>query len=372
MHKVPFLSLAESHKIIEQSLIPEITASFRGGYYIGGPDVARFENEFATFVGAEACVGVGNGLDALKIALKALGIGPGDEVIVPNFTFIATWLAVLDVGAIPVTVPVGVKDYLIDAEKIEAHLTKKTKAIIPVHLYGQAADMSRITSIAKEHKLFVIEDAAQAHGASQSGRRIGSHSDAVAWSFYPGKNLGGYGDGGAVTTNNKELASKIRAIANYGSETKYVNVYQGYNSRLDPVQSVVLSHKLKYLESWNARRMQIAEIYLHSLAKIPSIQEPTVNLDNLHVWHLFVIQVSNRDSVAARMLELGIECSIHYPISNFSQKCFEETEILGEGQEQAFKIASRVLSLPIDPTMTDEQAHYVIKNLISVNKEINT
>jgi dTDP-4-amino-4,6-dideoxygalactose transaminase len=372
MQKIPFLDLTSMHRIIDKSLIPEITASFRSGYYIGGPDVTGFESEFASFVGAKACVGLGNGLDALKIAMKALGIGPGDEVIVPNFTFIATWLAVVDIGATPVTTPVGSNDYLMDVEKIESQITSKTKAIVPVHLYGQAANMDRIASIAKKHNLFVIEDAAQAHGASQSGRRVGSHSDAVAWSFYPGKNLGCYGDGGAVTTNDTELAARVRAIGNYGSVTKYVNVYRGYNSRLDPIQAVILSHKLKYLESWNSRRIQIANIYLSHLAEVPSIKKPTVNLDNVHVWHLFVIQIANRDVVASRMLELGIECSVHYPISNFSQKCFEETEIHGEGQEQALSIASKVLSLPIDPTMTDEQAHHVVKTLISVNEEINT
>ena len=250
-------------------LKPEIDAAVArvldSGWYILGPEVEAFENEYATYCQAEHCVGLADGLDALHLGLKALGVGPGDEVIVPSNTYIATWLAVSQCGAIPVPVEPDERTYNINPDLIEQAITKRTKVILPVHLYGQPADMDPILAIAKKHGLYVLEDGAQAHGAEYKGRKIGAHGDIVTWSFYPGKNLGALGDGGAITTNNAELADKIRVLRNYGSRVKYVNEVQGCNSRLDPIHAAVLRVKLKYLDEWNARRAALAEQYLQGL-----------------------------------------------------------------------------------------------------------
>src|ERR1035441_7113136 len=248
---VPFLDLGASYREIQAELESAILASVRSGWYIGGQDVEAFEQEFAAFTETRYCVGVANGLDALRLSLLAMGIGAGDEVIVPSNTYIATWLAVSQSGATPVPVEPVESTYNLDPERIEAAITPRTRAILPVHLYGQPADIDPIVSIAEKHGLRVLEDAAQAHGARYKGRRVGGHGDVVAWSFYPGKNLGALGDAGAVTTNDSELADRIRVLRNYGSRVKYVNEVQGCNSRLDPVQAAALRVKLRHLDEWN-------------------------------------------------------------------------------------------------------------------------
>ena len=294
---VPFLDLGAAYREIQAELESAILASLRSGWYIGGQDVEAFEQEFAAFIETRHCVGVANGLDALHLALVAMEIGAGDEVIVPSNTYIATWLAVSQSGATPIPVEPVESTYNLDPGKMEAAITPRTKAILPVHLYGQPADLDPILAVARKHGLRVLEDAAQAHGARYKGKRIGGHGDVVAWSFYPSKNLGALGDAGAVTTNDPELADRVRVLRNYGSRVKYVNEVKGCNSRLDPVQAAVLRVKLRHLDEWNARRTTIAARYTAELAgtglvlpEVPEWAEP--------VWHLYVVQHAKRNGSA--------------------------------------------------------------------------
>lgn len=282
------------------------------GWYIQGNECKQFENEFAQYCQVHHCIGVGNGLDALHLILRGYGIGAGDEVIVPSNTYIATWLAISYAGARPVPVEPDERTYNLDAKLIEAAITPRTKAIMVVHLYGQPADMDAINAIAQKHELKVIEDAAQAHGARYKGRPVGSLGDAAGFSFYPGKNLGALGDGGAVTTNDANLAQSIRKLGNYGSQLKYHNEFKGFNPRLDELQAALLRVKLKVLEEWNARRKAIANQYLHgmsgtslALPHVPDWAEP--------VWHLFVVQSHDRDTLQSQLLQSGIHTMIHYP-----------------------------------------------------------
>jgi dTDP-4-amino-4,6-dideoxygalactose transaminase len=255
---IPFLNLSAAYRELKEEIDAVVFRSMASGHYIGGQEVESFENDFSTYCCAAHAVGVANGLDALHLALRAMDVGPSDEVIVPSNTYIATWLAVSQCGATPVPVEPDARTYNIDPARIEAAITPRTKVILPVHLYGQPADMDTILAIARKHGLRVLEDGAQAHGARYKGQRLGAHGDAVAWSFYPGKNLGAMGDGGAVTTNDPQVAERIRMLRNYGSRVKYVNEVQGYNSRLDPLQAAILRVKLVHLEEWNARRGAIA------------------------------------------------------------------------------------------------------------------
>ena len=257
--------------------------------------VEKFETNWAKYCGVPHCVGVGNGFDALVLALKALDIGHGDEVLVPAHTFFATWSAVSTVGAVPVPIDVFQDTFNIDAERLELSITNKTKAIIAVHLYGQSADLEKIQNVCANNNLFLIEDAAQAHGVAYKNKKIGGHGDIVCWSFYPGKNLGAFGDGGAVTTNNQDLATKIRCLSNYGSKVKYHHDLLGINSRLDPIQAAVLDVKLKYLDTWNKRRQTIASKYIKNFVDLPVVTPLTAEFSS-HVWHLFVLQLENRDS----------------------------------------------------------------------------
>jgi dTDP-4-amino-4,6-dideoxygalactose transaminase len=293
-------------------------------------------------------VGVANGLDALHLALVAMGVGVGDEVIVPSNTYIATWLAVSQCGATPIPVEPLESTYNLDPGKIEAAITPRTKAILPVHLYGQPADLDPILALARKHGLRVLEDAAQAHGARYKGRRIGGHGDVVAWSFYPGKNLGALGDAGAVTTNNPKIADRIRVLRNYGSRLKYVNEVQGYNSRLDPVQAVALRVKLKYLDEWNARRKAIAARFAAELEgvvlpKVPEWAEPA--------WHLYVVQHAKRDALQKSLQEAGIRTLIHYPIPPHLQQAYQNLGYVAGQFPIAEGLANRVLSLPMGPQL---------------------
>ena len=362
MIKVPFLDLKASFSEIQENLEGAILKSVRTGTYIGGNDLSSFELDFRTFVESDYCVGVANGLDALVLSLKVLGVGPGDEIIVPSNTFIATWLAVSQCGAIVVPVEPHDDTYNIDTNLIEAKITNRTKAIIPVHLYGQPADLDEILILAKKHNLYVIEDAAQAHGAIYKGRKIGSHGDLVTWSFYPGKNLGALGDGGAITTNNKELAERLKVLRNYGSQERYVHSVLGSNSRLDPVQAAVLSVKLKYLRAWNKRRSKTAKIYNDAFSDLP-VTLPSVRIYNDPVWHLYCIRTANRDEIRHGLSAMGVETLVHYPIPphlqnaykylNFDQNAFPLTEA----------IASELISLPIGPSLNKLQISHVVYSM---------
>ena len=345
---VPFLDLRAGYDELRDDLDAAYRRVMDGGWYIGGPEVEAFEHEWAAYTGAAHAVGVANGLDALILALRALGVGPGDEVIVPSNTYIATWLAVTYVGATPVPVEPVEATYNLDPARIEAAITARTKAILPVHLYGQPADLDPILEIARRRGLLVLEDGAQAHGARYKGRRIGAHGDAVAWSFYPGKNLGAYGDGGAVTTNRADVADRIRVLGNYGSRVKYHNEVCGVNSRLDPVQAAFLRVKLGHLDVWNARRTRIAAHYTRALAGtglvLPAVPE---GVDP--VWHLYVVRTPARDALQARLAEAGVGTLIHYPIPAHRQEAYAEAGWPAGAFPLASRMADEVLSLPIGP-----------------------
>ena len=355
--KVPFLDLSAAYKELKNEIDDAVLRVMNSGWFILGPEVDAFENEWATYCNAQFAVGLANGLDALILALRALDVGPGDEVIVPANTYIATWLAVSAVGATPVPIEPDSKTYNIDATLIAAAITPKTKVILPVHLYGQPADMDSILTLAREHNIWVVEDAAQAHGAYYK-KRIGGHGDIVCWSFYPGKNLGAMGDGGAITTNRADLADKVKVLSNYGSRTKYVNEVRGVNSRLDPIQAAVLRVKLKYLDEWSNRRRKIVDIYTKALREtdlilpyVPDWADP--------VWHLYVVRSNNRNALQKRIEASGIGTLIHYPIPPHMQEAY-----LGEGISHnhlplASQLADEILSLPIGPQMEVQQAEYV-------------
>ena len=361
---VPFLDLKAAYAELSAELDVAILRASRSGWYIGGQEVETFEADFAAYTEAQYCVGVGNGLDALVLALRALDIGPGDEVIVPSHTFVATWLAVSAVGAIAVPVEAAVGCYNMDTTSAEAHITPRTKAILPVHLYGIPADMDAICQLAKKHGLVVIEDAAQAHGAKVRGKRIGSHGDVVAWSFYPGKNLGALGDGGAITTNNVNIANRIRKLGNYGSSVKYFNEEQGVNSRLDPIQAAVLAVKLKHLDAWNKRRQNIAQIYSQALADLPIASPPVPDWAEA-VWHLYVIATSQRELLQTNMTKAGIQTLIHYPIPPHLQVAYQHLGLKKGSLPVAERYANEVLSLPIGPQLAIQDVERVIEVLTS-------
>jgi dTDP-4-amino-4,6-dideoxygalactose transaminase len=354
---VSFLDLATLHLSIRPQLDAAYTRVMDSGWFIAGPELDAFESEFARYCDVEHCVGVGNGLDAIHLLLRACGIGPGDEVLVPSNTFIATWLAVTQCGATPVPVEPLVATHNIDPALLEAHITTKTRAIIPVHLYGQPADMDPINAVAEKHNLVVIEDAAQAQGARYKGRRVGSLGHAAATSFYPGKNLGALGDGGAVLTSDAHIAKKIRQLRNYGSEVKYQHQVQGYNSRLDEMQAAFLRVKLSTLDACNDRRRQIASTYntcimnSHvSTPMTPDFAEP--------VWHLYVLRTFKRNQLRDAMQALGVGTVIHYPIPPHLQPCYKE--FAQSDLPLATLLANEVLSLPMSPAMTDAQVARVV------------
>jgi dTDP-4-amino-4,6-dideoxygalactose transaminase len=357
---VPFLDL----KSIQLQQANELRNAFErvlsSGWFVLGQEVEAFEREYAEYCGARHTVGLSNGLEALSIALRACGIGPGDEVIVPSNTYIATWLAVTHIGAMPVAVEPDPATYNIDPERLAAAITPRTRAIMPVHLYGQSADLDPILEVARSTGLRVIEDGAQAHGASYRGRRLGAHGDIVAWSFYPGKNLGALGDGGAVTTNDEALADRIRVLRNYGSRVKYHNEVVGYNARLDELQAAFLRAKLQALDVANDRRAAVAHRYLDELRDLDLVL-PAVPNWAAPVWHLFVIRHSDRDGLAHRLAAKGVATMIHYPVPPHRQPAYASLNLC----EGAFPISEaihrEVLSLPMGPTMSDEEVERVIK-----------
>lgn len=348
MTTIPFLDLKAAYVEAKADVDAAIARVLDSGWYILGAEVDAFEAEYAAYCGAAHCVGLANGLDALHLALRALGVGAGDEVIVPSNTYIATWLAVSQCGAMPVPVEPDARTYNLDPACIEAALTARTKAILPVHLYGQPADMDAIMAVAKRHGLVVLEDAAQAHGAMYKGRRVGAHGDAVAWSFYPGKNLGAYGDGGAVTCNDPAIADRLRVLRNYGSRVKYVNEVQGWNSRLDPLQAAALRAKLKYLDAWNARRATLAAAYGEALAGAGLVL-PHVPEWAAPAWHLYVVRVADRERVQQRLAANGIGTLIHYPIPPHLQAAYADCGHVPGSLPLAESMASDVLSLPMGP-----------------------
>ena len=357
--KVPFLDLHAAYLELKTEIDAAVARVLDSGWYILGPEVEAFEGEFAAYCEAEHAIGVANGLDALHLALLAMGVGPGDEVIVPSNTYIATWLAVSQCGATPVPVDPLEATYNIDPAQIEAAITPRTKVILPVHLYGQPADLDPILAIARKHGVRILEDAAQAHGARYKGRRVGAHGDAVAWSFYPGKNLGAFGDGGAVTTNDAEIAERIRILRNYGAREKYVNETKGFNSRLDPLQAAVLRVKLLRLDEWNARRKVIAEQYLEKL-KSSTFLLPVVPDWADPVWHLFVVRHFHRNTIQERLSGTGIGTLIHYPVPPHRQRAYDSLSFSADSFPAANLLSAEVLSLPIGPHMSFDQAHCVI------------
>ncbi len=355
---IPFLDLGAAYRELKTEIDAAIHRVLDSGWYILGPEVEAFETEWASYCEASHAVGLANGLDALILALRALGVGPGDEVIVPSNTYIATWLAVTAVGARPVPVEPDPATHNIDPALIAAAITPATKVILPVHLYGQPADMDPILTIARQHGIAVVEDAAQAHGARYKGRRIGSHGDIVCWSFYPGKNLGALGDGGAITTNRADLADKIQVLRNYGSRVKYVNEVQGVNSRLDPLQAAVLRVKLQHLDDWTDRRRAIAEGYNKGLQgsglilpHVPNWADP--------VWHLYVVRSSARDRLQKRLTDAGVGTLIHYPIPPHMQAAYAGQGIAAEALPIARQLADEVVSLPIGPQLGKADAELV-------------
>ncbi len=355
---VPFLDLAVPHSAIRAELDAAIAGVLDSSVYVGGHEVESFEAEFAQFAGAPHAVGVANGLEALQLALLACEVGPGDEVLVPSHTFIASWLAVTHCGGIPIPVEPEPGGFNIDPAGLEAAITARTRAIMPVHLYGAPANMDRILAVAGDHRLRVVVDAAQAHGARYRGTSVGGIGDAVAWSFYPGKNLGALGDAGAVTTCDAAIAARLQALRNYGSPVRYRHDLQGYNSRLDALQAAVLRVKLRRLPVWNARRSEIAARYLDGLRGIEGVTLPAVAPDTEPVWHLFVVRTSQRDRLQQLLGARGVYTQVHYPVP-----CHQQLAYAPPVRELPYAqaLSSEVLSLPIGPHLSDAQVAYCIQ-----------
>lgn len=361
MH-IPFVSFIPMENEFDSDLRAAFERVYSRSWYIGGVEDEAFEKSFAHFCGVKGCVGVGNGLDALMLSLKALGIKSGDEVIVPSNTYIATALAVTYVGAKPIFVEPDIRTFNIDPKKIKDAITEKTKAIIPVHLYGQPCEMDSIMEIVREYHLKVIEDCAQAHGATYRGKKIGSFGDAAGFSFYPGKNLGALGDAGAVVSDDMELLAKIRALGNYGSDYKYHHIYQGNNSRLDEMQAAFLAAKLPYLEKMNCERRKIASRYLNGINN-PNIVLPYVIDGVSPVWHIFAIRSNRRDELEKYLTENKIETNKHYPIPMHLQECYKDLGFKKGDFPIAEEISLTELSLPIYYGMTDKEVDYVIDTI---------
>lgn len=357
--RIPFVSFLPMEKELNDEICSAFNRVFTRSWYIEGEEDKLFEQAFSEYCGTKYCIGVGNGLDALMLALKALEVGDGDEVIVPSNTYIATALAVTYVGAKPVFVEPDIRTFNINPSLIEAAITTKTKAIMPVHLYGQACDMDSIMEIARKYKIYVVEDCAQAHGATYKGRKVGAFGDAAGFSFYPGKNLGALGDAGATVTNNKDLADKIRALGNYGSDYKYHHIYKGNNSRLDEIQAAFLSAKLPHLERMNEERRRIAQMYTEGISN-PKVIKPYVNPDCVPVWHIYGIRSNERDGLEMHLKEKGIVTNKHYPLPMHMQECYRDLKISEGALPVAEEISATELSLPMYYGLTEKEINYVI------------
>ena len=360
--KVPFVSFRPMERELDQELRAAFDRVYTRSWYIEGGEDAAFEQAFAEFCGVRGCVGVGNGLDALMLVLKAWGIRAGDEVIVPSNTYIATALAVTYVGAKPVFVEPDIRTFNIDPVKIEAAITERTKAIMPVHLYGQPCDMEPIMAIARKHKLLVLEDCAQAHGATYKGQKVGSFGDAAGFSFYPGKNLGALGDAGAVVSNDESLMEKVRALGNYGSDYKYHHIYKGNNSRLDELQAAFLAAKLPHLDRMNENRRATAQKYLEGIRN-PEVILPCVPENVCPVWHIFAIRCNRRAELEKHLNENGIGTNKHYPIPMHLQDCYKDLGFHKGDFPIAEEISETELSLPMYYGMTDAEVQYVIETV---------
>ena len=360
--KIPFVSFRPMERELDAQLREAFNRVFDASWYIEGKEDAAFEQAFAEYCGQDYCVGCGNGLDALMLPLKALGIGAGDEVIVPSNTYIASALAVTYAGAKPVFVEPDIRTFNIDPSRIEAAITEKTKAIMPVHLYGQPCDMDPIMAIAKKYNLYVIEDCAQAHGATYHGKKISSFGIAAGFSFYPGKNLGALGDAGATVTGDRILADKVRALGNYGSDYKYHHIYQGNNSRLDELQAAFLAAKLPHLDRMNRERRRIAARYLSEIHN-PALTLPYVMEGVEPVWHIFAVRCRERDRLAEYLGENGISTNKHYPIPMHLQGAYKDLNIPRGALPIAEEISATQLSIPMYYGMTEEEISYVIGKL---------
>lgn len=360
--RVPFVSFLPLEHELDKDLRSAFDRVYTRSWYIEGVEDENFEKSFAQYCDTKYCVGVGNGLDALMLALKALNVGADDEVIVPSNTYIATALAVTYVGAKPVFVEPDIRTFNIDPNRIEAAITGKTKAIMPVHLYGQACDMDPIMEIAQKYSLYVVEDCAQAHGATYKGKKIGSFGNAAGFSFYPGKNLGALGDAGAMVTNNKEIADKVRALGNYGSDYKYHHIYLGNNSRLDEMQAAFLSAKLPHLDKINEERRKIANRYLNDI-KNTQIVLPYIPEYANPVWHIFGIRCKRRTELETFLNERGIETNKHYPIPMHLQECYKALGFKKGDFPVAEEISETELSIPMYYGMTDAEVQYVIDTI---------
>jgi len=365
---IPFLDLKTINAAQRSELLAAFERVLDSGWYIMGAELKAFESEWAAYCGANHAVGVGNGLEAMSLVLRAWGVGPGDEVIVPSNTYIATWLAVTHVGATPVPVEPLESTFNIDPARIEAAVTPRTKVLLPVHLYGRPADMAPILAIARRHGLKVLEDGAQAHGAVYDGQRLGAHGDAVAWSFYPGKNLGALGDGGAVTTDDPALAEQLRVLRNYGSRVKYHNEVVGWNSRLDELQAALLRVKLPALQAHNDRRAAVARQYLDGLADVAVRSGSRLTLPNMNpressAWHLFVVRHPQRDTLAKLLAAAGVGTVIHYPVAPHRQPVYAALGLGAGSLPLSERLHAEVLSLPIGPTQPPVQTQHVITAL---------
>ena len=356
---IPFVTFKPMEEELNSDLRDAFDRVFNRSWYIGGIEDEQFEKKFAEYCGTQYCVGVGNGLDALMLSLKSLGIGVGDEVIVPSNTYIASVLAITYVGATPIFVEPRIETFNMNPDYLEAAITKNTKAIMPVHLYGQACEMEPILEIARKHNLRVVEDCAQAHGATYKGQKVGTFGDVGCFSFYPGKNLGALGDAGAIVTNNQILAAKIRALGNYGSDYKYHHIYKGNNSRLDELQAAFLSVKLPHLERMNEERRRIAKRYTEGI-KNPKIVLPYVIEDSVPVWHIYAVRCKERDALEAFLNDHGIGTNKHYPISMHLQECYKDLQILEGELPIAEEISSTELSIPMYYGMKNDEIQYVI------------
>jgi dTDP-4-amino-4,6-dideoxygalactose transaminase len=352
---IPFVDLQAQYRAIKDEVDAAVAEVMRAGNFILGRQVEEFEQAFAAFVGCRYGVGVGNGLDALRVALAALGVGPGDEVILPANTYIATALAVSAVGARPVLADCDPRTYNLDAGNIAAAVTPRTKAVMPVHLTGQAADLDAVNEIADKHGLLVVEDAAQAHGARYKNKPCGSFGAAAGFSFYPGKNLGAYGDAGLVTTNDAALAEKMRRLRNYGQRVKYEHVEAGLNTRLDTMQAAVLQVKLKYLPAWNAARARHAALYREALAGVGDLSFQQESPFSTHIYHLFIVETERRDELAAHLSRANIQNGIHYPIPIHLQEAYKDLGYARGAFPHSERAARRMLSLPMFPELSEAQ-----------------
>ena len=368
--RIPFLQLGPSYRELHDELDAAYRRVMESGWYVLGPEVEAFEDQWAQHCGVKHCVGVANGLDALHLILRAAGIGPGDEVIVPANTYIATWLAVSLCGATPVPVEPAEATFNIDPRKVEDALTSRTKAILPVHLYGRPAAMDALMALGSKHGLLVVEDAAQAHGATLGGRPVGGLGHAAGWSFYPGKNLGAFGDAGAVTTNDGALADQIRLLRNYGSRRKYFNEVQGFNSRLDPLQAAFLLVKLRHLDAWNLRRGAAAARYQRDLAAVPGLRLPAVAAGegDVSAHHLYVVRHDRRDALRADLDRRGVETLVHYPVPPHLSDAYGKAGFARGAFPITEQLADTVVSLPLGPHLAPEDQDHVtavLRDLLS-------